>query len=192
VSNVVASKAADPASGTRVAQGQQVTYTLTFNNLSTNADAADVPIDYTDHLGDVLDDATLTTAPVASDVSVTAIRDGDAIRVHGAIASGDVVTVKYTVTVKPYESQGDHRLGNVVAITGEEPVCAPDSPLCTEHDLVPPPPPLAITGGEIAWAAVLGALTLLLAGGGAVLLSRRRGRTTSAGRTPRPADEPAR
>jgi uncharacterized repeat protein (TIGR01451 family)/LPXTG-motif cell wall-anchored protein len=172
VSNVVASKSADPASGTEVAQGENVTYTLTFENVSTNADAADVAIDYTDHMVDVLDDATLLSGPTSSDEAVTAATEGDTIRITGAVASGETVTVTYTVTVKAYDQQGNHALGNVVAITGEEPVCAPDSPLCTNHNL-PEPPPLAVTGGEITWWVLATAL-MLLAGGGALMIARRR------------------
>ncbi|MGM7699089.1 GEVED domain-containing protein [Microbacterium sp. A84] len=172
VSDVVVSKSSDPASGTEVAQGENVTYTLTFENVSTNADAADVSIDYTDHMVDVLDDATLQAGPTSSDEAVTAVTDGDTIRITGAVASGDTVTVTYTVTVKAYDQQGNHTLGNVVAITGEEPVCAPDSTLCTTHDL-PKPPPLAATGGEITlW--VLATALMLLAGGGALMIARRR------------------
>jgi uncharacterized repeat protein (TIGR01451 family) len=174
VSNVIASKSSDPESGTEVAQGRQVTYTLTFENVSANPDAAPAPIDYTDHMVDVLDDATLTAEPVASDAGLTAVVDGDVIRITGGVAAGATATVSYTVTVKAYDEQGDHHLGNVVAVTGEDPTCAPGSGLCTEHELVAPAPPLLPTGGTIAWLAVLGGLLLLLAGGGAILLSRRR------------------
>ncbi|MCP2638277.1 GEVED domain-containing protein [Microbacterium sp. HD4P20] len=174
VSNVVPSKSADPESGTDVSQGQQVTYTLTFENVSTNPAAADVAIDYTDYMVEVLDDATLASGPISSDAGVTASVVGDTIWVTGAVASGETVTVTYSVTVKAYERQGDHRLGNVVAITGEDPVCAPGSDLCTDHDLVPPPPPLAVTGGGIAWGAMIAALSLLILGGGALLIGARR------------------
>ncbi|WP_160150894.1 DUF7927 domain-containing protein [Microbacterium timonense] len=181
VSNVVAAKSADPASGTEVSQGQQVTYTLTFRNVSTNPDAADVPIDYTDYLADVLDDATVTAGPTASATSVTALHEGDTIRVTGEVASGETVTVTYTATVKPYDQQGDHSLGNVIAVTGEEPVCAPGSDLCTQHDLVPPPPGLAVTGGAIAWTAGGIAGLLLLVGATTVLIARRRHPQDAAG-----------
>lgn len=172
VSNVVVSKSADPASGTDVDPGENVTYTLTFENVTTNPEAGAVPIDYTDHMVDVLDDATLSGGVTSSDEAVTAEVAGDTIRITGAVASADTVTVTYTVTVKAYDQQGNHALGNVVAITGEEPVCAPDSPLCTTHDL-PEPPPLAITGGEIHWWVLATAL-MLLTGGGVLMLARRR------------------
>ena len=172
VSNVVVSKSADPASGTAVNPGQNVTYTLTFENVSTNAAAAAVPIDYTDHMIDVLDDAMLTRGPASSAEAVTAAMAGDTIRITGAVASGDTVTVTYTVTVNAWDQQGNHSLGNIIAVTGEAPVCAPDSPLCTTHDL-PEPPPLATTGGEATWWVLAVALTLL-AGGGMLLVIRRK------------------
>jgi fimbrial isopeptide formation D2 family protein len=173
VSAVVASKSADPASGSEVGQGQRVTYTLSFENVSANPDAAAAPIDYTDYLDGVLDDAVVTTEPSSSDDGVTAVRDGRTIRVTGAVATGDTVTVTYAVTVNAYGEQGDHRLGNILAVTGDAPACVPDSHLCTEHDLVPPPP-LAITGGTVAWGAALGAIVLMLAGGGLLIARRRR------------------
>lgn len=174
VSNVVPSKSANPASGSNVTEGQTVTYTLTFENVSANPQAADAPIDYTDHMVDVIDDATITSGPVASDPAVTAVVQGDTIRVTGAVASGSTVTVTYTVTVKAYDKQANHHLGNVIAATGDEPICVAGSNLCTSNELPAPPPGLASTGGTIAWGAVYGALVLLLIGGGAVLINRRR------------------
>lgn len=177
VSNVVVSKAANPKSGAEVSQGQQVAYTLTFENVSTNSDAADAPVDYTDHLVDVLDDATLTAGPVSSNPSVTAARAGDTIRVTGAVSSGDTVTVTYTVTVKAYDRQGNHHLGNVIAQTGTDPICAPGSKLCTWHELVPSQG-LASTGVTPLGSVMLAAL-ILLAGGGALLIGRRRHTTAT-------------
>lgn len=173
VSSVVASKSADPASGTEVAEGRAVTYTLTFRNVSQNTASAPADLAYTDHMADVLDDATFSAGPAVSLDGVTAARDGDTIRVAGALEAGEVVTVTYTVTVNAWADQGDHRLGNVVAVTGEAPVCAPDSTLCTTHDLVKSPP-LALTGGGIVWIAVWSALVLLIGGAGALVIARRR------------------
>ncbi|MDP3949171.1 MAG: hypothetical protein Q8Q19_00785 [Microbacterium sp.] len=180
VSNVVVTKSADPSSGTKVAQGEKVTYTLTFRNVSANADAEDVAVDYTDHMADVLDDATLTGTPISSDAAVTATAVSDTIRVVGAVASGETVTVTYAVTVKAYTDQGDHHLGNVVAIAGEDPICAPDSMLCTNHE-VEEPDPLATTGGDIAWPAVWAALLLLIGGGTLLMIRKRRETATLAG-----------
>jgi len=172
VSNVVVTKSANPTSGTQVAQGQRVTYTLTFRNVSNNPAAADVPVDYTDHLVDVLDDATLTQGPQASTAALTATAAGQTIRIVGAIGSGDTVTVTYAVTVKDWAAQGNHSLGNVVAVTGTTPICVPGNGLCTTHPLTEPDP-LAITGGEVAAWVVLTGIALLM-GGGVLLLVRRR------------------
>ena len=181
VSNVVVTKSADPESGTEVGPGDEVTYTLTFTNVSTNTEAEPADVDYTDHLVDVLDDAELTDGPHVSDEALTATSAEESIRIIGALGAGSVVTVTYTVTVSDYDDQGDHHLANVVAVTGQDPVCAPGSDLCTEH---PVPPPAAgslpETGaGEIGtWLlAAIGAL-----GAGVLLLEagrRRNGRIRS-------------
>lgn len=173
VSDVVVSKSADPASGTAVAHNQNVTYTLTFRNVGTSQGAAAVPVDYTDHLTDVLDDAALVLGPIPSEDGVQAVRDGETIRITGAVPTGEVVTVTYTVAPKAWDDQGDHVLGNVVAVTGADPICVPDSPLCTTHEITPPPP-LAATGAEAAWSMILAALALLVGGGALALIGRRR------------------
>lgn len=174
VSNVVVSKSADPESGD-VTDGQTVTYTITFTNVSTNPEAEDGAVDYTDHMSDVLDDAALTGAPAASDDAITARVSGDTIVMAGAIPSGETVTVTYAVTVKSYDEQGNHVLGNVVAVTGETPVCAPDSPLCTSHDTTKPNPPvLPWTGADGALPALAAALLLLIGGGMTLIIMRRR------------------
>ncbi|MBT2484394.1 MULTISPECIES: LPXTG cell wall anchor domain-containing protein [unclassified Microbacterium] len=172
VSNVAVTKSANPTSGTEVEQGQEVTYTLTFRNVSTNPAAADADVDYTDHMADVLDDATLTQAPQASAAALTATASGQNIRIVGALASGETVTVTYGVTVKDWSAQGNHSLGNVVAVSGEEPICVDGNELCTSHPLTEPEG-LAITGGEVAaWVVITG--LMLLVGGGALMMARRR------------------
>lgn len=172
VSDVVVEKSSDPESGTDVSQGQNVTYTLTFRNVSTNTSAMDVAIDYTDHMVDVLDDATLKGDPAVSRESVTATVTKDAIRIVGAVPSGQTVTVSYTVAVKEWSQQGDHHLGNVVAVTGQDSICAPGSRLCTLHNTIEPVP-LAITGTDLAWGAVATGFLLILSGG-LVLTARSR------------------
>lgn len=193
--NLEVVKSSDPESGTEVAPGENVTYTLSFTNTVENPDSVPQDVDYTDHMVDVLDDADLTSGPTTSDESLTATLTGDQIRVVGAIASGETVTVSYTVTVKDYADQGDGHLGNVVAQTGSDPVCVPDSSLCTEHptseqpggnnpndpgDNGNPDQPggsdedLAFTGGELSWLAA-GLAALLLAAGGALLIRRKKG-----------------
>lgn len=180
VSDVAVTKSADPESGTKVNAGQDVTYTLTFTNRSESSDSAPAAIDYTDHMQDVLDDATLTAGPTASSGDLTAVSEGNTIRITGGVPYGAVYTVSYTVKVKSYAEQGNHQLGNVVAVTGEDPVCAPGSPLCTEHPAAPPTPLLPITGGEMLTAGLWSTLVLLLTGGAIVWVARRRDRETLA------------
>lgn len=60
------SKTSDPETGTPLVEGQEVTYTLAFDNRENRVDATDIA--YTDHLGDVLDDADL-------DLSSLKVRD---------------------------------------------------------------------------------------------------------------------
>ena len=65
---LVVTKSAVPASFTPVNEGELVTYTLTFANTAGQAPA---PVDYTDDLSGVLDDATVTTPPAAWPPSLT-------------------------------------------------------------------------------------------------------------------------
>lgn len=181
ISNVEVTKYSKPKSGTTVDAGQRVTYTLAFANRSVNPNAAPVAVDYTDYLADVLDDADFTVKPAASDKNLRVVTKGDSMRVVGTVPTGKTYTVKYTVTVKNHAEQGDHRLGNVVAITGESAVCAPGTPLCTEHEVSAPPAekttpiPLPRTGAEVT-AAILFAVVLLGVGGGLLMVVRRRGK----------------
>lgn len=180
VSDILIEKSSDPESGSRVNPGDEITYTVTFTNRSTNPEAAPADVDVTDHMGDVLDDADLTGQPVVAGGSITATVSEQLIRIVGTLASGETATVTYAVTVKAYADQGDHRIGNVVAVTGEEPLCVEGSKLCTEHE-VPPPP--ASPGGQLPYTGVdvsmtiLGALALLGVGGLAVVVGWTRRRT---------------
>ena len=172
VSNVQVSKSVDPASGSIVREGDELTYTLTFRNVGMETLAAPVEIDYTDHLVDVLDDAELLGEPESSSAEVLTAVNEDSLRVTGAIATGETIEVVYSVRVKDYAQQGNHVLLNVVAPTGEEPICAAGSPLCTDNPTAPPAG-LAVTGGQIAGGVVLAALLLLLLGGGLAVYARR-------------------
>jgi len=178
VSDVIVAKSSDPESGTKLKSGEEVTYTLTFTNVSNSPSAAPVGIDYTDHMTGVLDDATLVGGPTASSDDLTASTSGDTIRITGTVPTGETYTVSYTVSVKSYDEQGDHRLNNVVAVTGSDPVCAPESPLCTSHDLVKGPE-LPVTGSGLAWGAGAAALVLLLGGAAVLLTARMRRRSPS-------------
>lgn len=130
--DVTVEKSADPASGTAVHAGDVIDYTLTFRNVGT----ADGLVDHDDVIDGVLDDATMTSAPVSSDpaLEVSAVVGGR-FTVDGVLAAGQTVTVSYSVTVNADDERGDHVLANFVVPGGEDApaTCASDSTLCTEH-----------------------------------------------------------
>lgn len=124
-------KSSDPETGTSVQEGDTIDYTLTFTNDGIVAGAVDI----TDHLGGVLDDATLTTAPVVSpeDALTAAVGDG-VISVTGDLPAGETVTVTYGVTVLPDGERGDNAIDNLVAWSDDvDPECGVGGAVCTAH-----------------------------------------------------------
>ncbi|RLQ84266.1 DUF11 domain-containing protein [Mycetocola zhadangensis] len=189
VSSLSVTKSSDPASGTAVADGKTVNYTLTFTHSSASANADAVSLDYTDSLGSVLDDADLTTEPMASASEITVVRSGDVIRITGDIPVGTSFTVTYAVTVKNYAEQGDHLLANFVTGTGDAPPseCVTENTLCTEHPTTAPaaaaPAAAEVTNAEnrsglpstgAGVAGGIAAVILLLSAGLTLVLARRR------------------
>jgi fimbrial isopeptide formation D2 family protein/uncharacterized repeat protein (TIGR01451 family) len=164
-------KTSNPGSGTSVATGSVVTYTLTgVNTGETGLDEVVI----TDELGPVLRHAELTGAMTAEvgDRGVAApTLDGTMLRWGGSLAEGETVTITYTVTVDADAAGAS--LENVAAAAATPP----------GGDTITPPPsatsnpvqtPLAITGGQLVpWAIGL-AVSLLLAGGMLLLVRRRR------------------
>ncbi|RWZ46121.1 DUF11 domain-containing protein, partial [Labedella phragmitis] len=131
---VTSSKSVDPASGTSVDAGDVLTYTLTF----TNDGLAVGPVDFTDYLARVLDDAAVTVSPVSSDDALSPVLGTDSLVVTGSLAAGQTVTVTYAVTVSPDGSRGDNHLGNFLRETDDVPPtvdeeCASDDPNCTSN-----------------------------------------------------------
>lgn len=188
--HVTPSKSSDPASGESVAAGEEIAYTVTF----ANAGQAAGPVDSTDDLSGVLDDAALSGQPVVDEAhaeAITAVVDGEELRIEGDLAAGETATVTYSVTVDADGERGDDVVGNVV-VPDRPPFvpdpdcedCAPFEPPTTEHPVQHTPETeapveepdenesLAVTGGETAWGVVAGGLMLLLAGG--VLMAVRR------------------
>lgn len=167
VGDISPAKSVTPPSGTTVRPGDRLTYTLSFHNTGR----APAPVDYTDHLAGVLDDADLTGSPIPSfGLHVSGPADG-VLRVTGTVAPGATGTVTYAVTV-----HSGQRLTNHLTVTGHAPpdTCVPEDPLCTDHPVaVPPGPPLADTGTP-ALGLVGPALWALLAGGWMLLAARRR------------------
>ncbi len=124
-------KSADPASGTVVDPGQVVTYTLTFDNSSGTAAAA---VNHTDHLRDVLDDATLNTSSIrygagavppssTTPSGVTATPAGAStstptIVLSGSVPRGEIRTVSFSVTVKATATDAAARRAEVAPLSG--------------------------------------------------------------------------
>ncbi|MBN8416426.1 DUF11 domain-containing protein [Microbacterium esteraromaticum] len=119
-------KTVDPASGTAVVAGQELTYTLSF----TNVGQAPAAVDALDTLTDVLDDAEMTAGPIADDGLTAALAD-DELAITGEVPVGETLTVRYTVTVKAFDEQGDHMLSNVLS-TGDG-TCPPTGCETTEN-----------------------------------------------------------
>ena len=173
IGEIAAAKSVDPSTGTVVKQGDVLRYTLTFTNTGTGT----ATLDYVDELGDVLDDATLTTGATSDTPSVTLTLSGDTLVVGGTLEPGATAHVTYAVTLKAYAAQGDHMVDNFLTggVDGGGPgECVANDPLCT-HNPVSPPPSLAVTGGEIG-SGVLAASILLLLGGLLALGTARRRR----------------
>ncbi|WP_158539285.1 DUF7927 domain-containing protein [Renibacterium salmoninarum] len=85
-------KSVDPASGTTVKAGQELTYTLTF----TNKGAAAGDVNRVDDLSKVLDDAKITSAPTSSDAALVVSDGADGkITIKGSLEAGKTVTVSY-------------------------------------------------------------------------------------------------
>ncbi|MDQ2797342.1 MAG: DUF11 domain-containing protein, partial [Actinomycetota bacterium] len=141
VPDLVVTKAVNPSSTTAVAEGQTLTYTLTFDNSGGKAPAA---VDATDDLSAVLDDASVTAAPaLASGVGLTVgTVTGGTFRITGSVAAGTTATVSYSVIVNSPDT-GDHSLVNFVVPTGTTPptTCLTADPTCT----VNPVPNLVVT-----------------------------------------------
>jgi fimbrial isopeptide formation D2 family protein/uncharacterized repeat protein (TIGR01451 family) len=134
VYQLVVTKASNPIDGSAVQAGDVITYTLTFQNVGTGP----APVDYTDYLAKVLDDATVTSGPTASNagLSVSPIAN-DQFGVTGSVPASATYTVTYQVKVKPYAQQGDHQLDNFLEPAGTTPPATCDSgdPLCVHHPI---------------------------------------------------------
>jgi uncharacterized repeat protein (TIGR01451 family) len=134
VPEIVPSKSVDPTSGSVVKAGDVLTYTLTFHNIGK----ATGSIDYIDYLSDVVDDATVTSQPVASstDLTVGAV-SGGSFAITGTVPVDATYTVTYQVTIKPEGQRGNDLANNFLATKGTTPPteCVAGDPLCTSNPM---------------------------------------------------------
>jgi uncharacterized repeat protein (TIGR01451 family) len=185
-SNVVAVKTSDPADGSKVRPGDDITFTLTFENVTADVTA----VDFTDFLGSVLTgadfDSTSVTATGGLIVALNA--DTSTLRVTGSLEAGASGTVTYTAQVNS-AAELYQLLVNRVVHTGFSPevcqegdedcevgelVCVTDDLTCTVHEVSYPWLQLPFTGGG---GAGLVLIPLLLSTGfsvGAVRLKQGR------------------
>lgn len=163
-------KTANPGSGTAVATGSVVTYTLVGTNTGeTGLDEVAIA----DDLSGVLRYADLRAGATAvvGDRTVSApVVDGTQMRWSGSLAEGESVTITYSVTV--HADAAGANLRNLAVGTATPPgggtITPP--PSSTENPVLTP---LALTGGLLApW--VLGLAIALLLGGAVLLIVRRR------------------
>ncbi len=130
-------KFVSPASGTNVTPGEVLTYTLTFANTKGTAAA---PVNYTDNLADVLDDATVTTPPALATGSGLTVSSVTATKgtftITGTVPAKTVDTVTYKVTVDAVtKDSGNHVLNNYLVPTGTTPpsTCKATNTNCTTN-----------------------------------------------------------
>ncbi|NUU07434.1 Ig-like domain-containing protein [Leifsonia sp. C5G2] len=127
---ITITKSSNPASGAAVEPGQTVEYTLTYTNSGTGAG----PVDSTDDLSDVLDDAAMVGSITATNGLSAVLASNDMLRVTGALAAGTSATVTYSVQVKAKADRANSDLVNVVIPDPGTGTCAPDE--CTTNHKV--------------------------------------------------------
>lgn len=127
IPEIADAKSVNPASGTPVVPGQELTYTIEYVNTGKAAGT----VDRVDSLVHVLDDAELIGGPDV-DGGLTAVLDGEVIRISGELGAGDTATVTYTVKVKDSD-RGDDVLANFVLDPDQE---VPEDPneACEENN----------------------------------------------------------
>ncbi len=114
IPELVDAKSVNPASGTPVTPGQELEYTIEFENTGE----ATGTVNRVDDLTHVLDDADLVVEPRATG-GLEVTREGARISITGDLAAGESATVSYTVVVKD-EDRGDDVIANFVLNPGDE------------------------------------------------------------------------
>ncbi len=97
VPGLAVKKSADPASGSTVVRGSEVTYTVVASNTG-ETDLTGVTV--TDNLADVLDDADLVAGSLTASAGAVPTVSGSTLSWTGNIAQGAKVTLTYKVKVK--------------------------------------------------------------------------------------------
>lgn len=120
-------KAADPASGTLVVSGQEITYTLTGSN--TGATTLD-PVTIDDDLSEVLNNATIVAGSLQSSIGDAPVLTGTTLKWSGTLEVGQNVVLTYKVKVNADADRKAVTLKNLATSTATP----PDVPVIT-----PPP-----------------------------------------------------
>ncbi|MFC7623145.1 DUF6923 family protein [Microlunatus sp. GCM10028923] len=121
-------KTSDATEATRI--GDTVKYTVTVTNTGASDFTDDAPAIIADDLSGVVDDATYNKDAEASSGEVTV--DGDLLSWSGALASGDKITITYSVTIT---GAGDGELINSAFQPNCDPAdedCKPVTPKCED------------------------------------------------------------
>lgn len=172
-----ANKIANPAEGSLVGQGQNVTYTITIQNTGATP-LANLKVD--DDLSNVFDDATLEGSPTVSPLSAgTASIMGNTLEFVGDIGVGQSVAVTYTVKIKAVGTLGNANLINTIT-AAHSASCHPDvvngAPVVSDPDCQTNHPvnttPLPSTGSNMLLPVAV-AVGLIVFSGAGLLLGRR-------------------
>ncbi|MFK4788716.1 isopeptide-forming domain-containing fimbrial protein, partial [Microbacterium sp. ZW T5_56] len=133
-------KTSDPASGTEVKPGQEITYSVVAENTGNTVLTG---VDITDDLSDVLDNATFVAGSESSTVGAAPVLSGTTLTWNGDLPVGGTVTLSYTVTVNADVVATDVLRNVVTGGTPETPsncVEGSDDPDCsTTHPPTPTP-----------------------------------------------------
>lgn len=164
------SKTSEPVSGSKVKNGDQITYTIKVNHVSGDrVKTASIK----DDLTKVLAHATYNNdAKIVAGDGALEVKDG-VLTWTGDLAVDASVTITYSVTVK---TKDEVELVNVV--TSEDPLvdrhtCNDQVGCKTVHNVLQPKAPLPKTGSD-ALALTVAAATLAGAGALALVVARRR------------------
>ena len=168
------------ADASRTTVGEKVSYTITVTNIGTDDFTTTDPASVVDNLSGVLDDARYNGDAVAASGAISFL--APTLGWSGALAAGDSVTVKFSVTVN--NQLGDAQLVNVIGLassTTAADACAADpsdnaAEDCFVSTLIQP---LAVTGGVVSLIPWLVALLLIVLGALGVVFDRRRRKLTA-------------